>query len=136
MTTSRPLRLVLPWIVAGLCAGCGAAEQVDDGPAPAAPRAITRTNTCPQFRWWLLLPKSLPLGQTTEIIVDVSDPDTPLTKLAFDWQAEAGVFSDPDLSSTAYTCERVGRQALTFFARDPQDCTSVLQLDVQCTEPP
>jgi hypothetical protein len=99
------------------------------------PRAVTRTNTCPQFGWWLLLPKSLPVGQTTEIFVDVSDSDTSLSKLAFAWEAKAGVFSDPDLASTAYTCARSGREALTFSARDEQDCTSVLNIDVECFEP-
>lgn len=135
MTPPRAPRPTLLWMLASVCVGCGSAEQARPAEPDEAPQAVTRTNTCPEFGWWRLLPKSLAVGETTEIFVDVSDADTPLDELAFEWRAETGTFSHAELAATAYTCAQIGRQMLTFSARDEQGCTSVLQLDVQCFEP-
>jgi hypothetical protein len=129
------VELALLLLVTEACLSCGTAEQVSDESSSRGPRALTQTNSCPAFEWWLLLPKSLPLGENTEIVVNVSDPETPSSKLRFDWASPSGAFSDPLLADTTYTCLSLGRQVLTLSARDELDCTSVLELDVHCFEP-
>lgn len=121
-------------LVAFACLGCGTAESVtvDDHQTP---EIVARANVCPEFGWWLLLPKSLRIGETTDILVNVSDPDSPRAKLTFDWAATTGSFSELHRADTTYTCRRVGHQALTLDARDDLDCRSVLELDVTCLDP-
>jgi hypothetical protein len=136
-------RLCLVAALAGL--GCGATDRAtadhDRPPEPALATVVT--NVCPEFSWWLLLPKRLRLGETTEVIVNVTDPDAPAAPLEFEWASAAGAFSEPTgvegleelvLAQTAYTCEASGQQRLTLSARDESDCTSTLDLDVLCTD--
>lgn len=126
-------------LVTSACLSCGAAEQLSyEGvteEVEPAPQAITRTNACPEFGYWVLSPRTLAVGETTEIAVDVSDPDAPRSRLSFAWQAATGAFSDRFWSDTAYTCQNAGPQALTLLARDADDCTSRLELAVVCLEP-
>jgi hypothetical protein len=75
----------------------------------------------------------LQLGQTTEIVVSVNDPDTAVSALALNWASTAGSFSQPKLADTAYTCDSEGLQLLTLSASDDLNCTSVLELNVECT---
>ena len=123
-------------LAAFACSGCGAGDSVkherDDRETP---QAVSRANVCPEFGWWLVLPRSLRLGDTTEIVVNVTDPDTPRSKLKFEWAATTGAFSELHLADTSYTCQRLGRQVLTLDARDDLDCASVLELDVDCLDP-
>lgn len=134
----------LACLVAAL-AGCGAADQTTAGyePPHEPARATATTNLCPEFSWWLLLPKSLRLGETTEVIVNVTDPDAQASPLEFEWASPVGAFSEATgvegleelvLAQTAYTCEASGQQRLTLSARDESDCTSTLDLDVLCTD--
>ena len=132
----KPLAPLL--LVALGCLSCGAAEQYSyEGVAESepVPQAVTRVNTCPEFGYWVLLPRSLDVGETTEIAVNVDDPDAPRSRLSFEWEAQSGAFSDRFWSDTAYTCESVGKQELTLRARDEDDCTSDLRLAVFCLEP-
>jgi hypothetical protein len=146
MTQRSHVARSLACLVAALAgAGCGAADQTSaDYERPPEPvRATATTNVCPEFSWWLLLPKKLRLGETTEVIVNVTDPDAPASPLAFEWVSPVGAFSEPAgveglgdlvLAQTAYTCEASGQQRLTLSARDESDCTSTLDLDVLCTD--
>ena len=136
MTLPRRLRALCVLVTAVSSVACGAAEQVDEERAPTIEaRATGVLNSCPEFGWWLLLPKSLPLGGTTEIVVNVSDADSPTNKLHFDWAASSGEFSNPERAETGYTCKSLGAQELVLEARDDSDCTSTLLLDVFCDEP-
>ncbi len=121
-------------IAAIACAGCGAAESVTTEERKA-PAVVSTANVCPAFGWWILLPRSLRLGETTDILVNVTDPDTPRSKLKLDWAATTGTFSELHRADTAYTCRHLGNQVLTLDARDDFDCVSVLQLDVTCLDP-
>jgi len=146
MTLRRRLTRSLTCLVAALASvGCGAADSTNaDYDRPPEPvRATAHTNVCPEFSWWLLLPKRLRLGETTEVIVNVTDPDAPASPLQFEWASPAGAFSEGTgvegletlvLAQTAYTCEASGEQRLTLSARDESDCTSTLDLDVLCTD--
>ncbi len=125
-----------PWVLlaAFACLACGTAESVTfEGRKP--PEIGSRANVCPAFGWWLVLPRSLRLGETTDILVNVTDPDTPRAKLTLQWAATAGTFSELHRADTTYTCRRLGPQALTLDARDELDCASVLELEVTCLEP-
>jgi hypothetical protein len=139
------LRSVTCLLAVLLSVGCGAGERtISDYQRPPDPlQATASTNVCPTFGWWLLLPKSLRLGETTEVIVNVSDPDAPASPLQFEWASSVGAFSEATgvegledlvLAQTAYTCEASGQQRLTLSARDESDCTSTLDLDVLCTD--
>lgn len=79
-----------------------------------------------------MLPRSLPVGETTEIIVNVSDTDTPLEKLSFEWFAVSGTFSEPYLAETGYTCEEAGRHQLVLVAQDDTDCWRSFDVDIAC----
>ncbi len=136
MTAWQLRRALSVLIVAASGAACGAAERVDEeGAPPLSAQATAVVNSCPEFGWWLLLPKSLPLGETTEIVVNVTDPDAPKTRLHFDWAASSGAFSYPYRAETSYTCQAVGTHELVLEARDESDCTSTLLLDVFCLDP-
>jgi hypothetical protein len=115
--------------------GCGAGDSVNHERDDEVPAPVSTANLCPQFSWWLLLPRSLRLGETSEILVNVFDPDTPRSKLKLDWAAANGVFSELHEADTSYTCQRRGRQLLTLDARDDLDCISVLELNVDCLAP-
>lgn len=126
----RPARLVV-YMVTALCLGCGAADQTRYE-REETPEAVTRTNACPAFNWFRLLPRSPRLGEATEIVVDVYDPDAPSSPLKLAWQAPTGAFSEPELAVTEYTCEEPGPQTLTLSAQDELECTKLLDLIVQC----
>ncbi len=123
-------------LVALVTLGCGAADSVrherDDSEMKPP---VSTANVCPEFGWWLLLPRSLRLGDTTEILVNVTDPDTPRGKLTFEWAAPTGAFSELHQADTSYLCQKRGRQVLTLEARDDLDCASELDLDVECLAP-
>jgi hypothetical protein len=135
MKTGRhfPARIVACLVTIG-CWGCGAADQASYE-REDTPQAVTRTNACPSFNWFRLLPRSAFIGDSTEILVDVLDPDAPTSELRLTWQAPSGAFSDPTRAITQYTCEALGPQTLTLSAQDELDCTSVLDLTVQCLSP-
>jgi hypothetical protein len=113
------------------CVGCGAADQTRYE-REETPQAVTHTNACPSFNWFRLLPRSPVVGEPTEIVVDVIDPDAPSSELTLAWQAPSGVFSEPELAITDYTCDEQGPQTLTLSAQDALECTKVLDLIVQC----
>jgi hypothetical protein len=116
------------------CLSCGSADETRAAyhPPEPVPKATVQTRSCPEFGWWMTLPRSLPVGATTEIMVNVSDADTPLEKIALEWVAETGSFSTPNLSDTSYTCELEGQQRLALVARDDTDCLRTLGVDIEC----
>jgi hypothetical protein len=137
-STPRPSRVggFLLTLVAGVCFGCGAAERVDEVTGtPAAPLAISRLRSCPEFGWWLILPKVMAVGASADLLVNVSDADTPLDKLKFEWQSSSGSFSQPTLLETRYTCVTEGPQNLQLVATDDTDCRRALPLNLTCVEP-
>jgi len=130
------LTRVLMTIVAATCASCGAAETVDEVVGrPTEPQAVSRLRSCPEFGWWLMLPKTPAVGDPAEIVVNVSDQDTPLDKIAFNWVATAGEFSAPQLLQTSFTCHAEGHQTLALVARDDTDCERVLDIQITCFPP-
>ncbi len=132
MTIERHLlaRLVA-CLLAAWCLGCGAADQTRYE-REETPQAVTRTNACPSFNWFRLLPRSPFVGESTEIVVDVLDPDAPSSELRLAWHAPTGVFSEPERAITDYTCAEQGSQSLKLFAQDDLDCIRVLDLTVEC----
>jgi hypothetical protein len=133
---ARVLRLAALGVSA-LCGGCGTTDvtQAERSVPEEVPQAIVKPRACPQFGWWMALPKSLAVGETTEIMVAVDDADTPAEKLAFAWSAESGWFSTPHGADTSYTCERSGRQRLALIARDDTDCLRTFGVEIECLQP-
>lgn len=129
----RPARVVAIMLTM-LCLGCGAADQTRYE-REETPQAVTRTNACPLFNWFRLLPRSPVVGESTEIVVDVYDPDASSSELKLAWQAPTGAFSEPSLAITEYTCDEPGPQTLTLSAQDELDCIKVLDLTVVCLPP-
>jgi hypothetical protein len=129
----RPARIVA-CLVTVLCLGCGAADQTRYE-REETPQAVGRTNACPSFNWFRLLPRSPFVGESTEIVVDVFDPDAPSSQLKLAWRAPTGAFSEPERAITDYTCEAPGPETLTLSAQDELDCTKLLDLTVVCQPP-
>ncbi len=125
--------LVLMTLAASLCLACGVAEQVDEVVGAArTPQATANPRSCPQFGWWMMLPKAPSVGVPAEIRVDVSDADTPLEALSFEWVASTGTFSEPAATETTFTCEREGYQSIALIARDDTDCARQLDIQISC----
>lgn len=131
----RP-RLDLVTLVASLCLACGVAERVDDVAGPSRePQAVLRTRACPELGSWLMVPKTPSVGAPADVRVNVSDADTPLEQLSFDWVAESGTFSEPHATHTTFTCEREGYQTIALVTRDDTDCVRALDIQLVCFPP-
>lgn len=131
MTTAP--RLAFATFMAIACVACGAAEQVDEVVgASREPQAATRSRSCPQFGWWLMLPKTPSVGAPAEISVNVTDADSSLEKLSFQWLAGSGTFSAPSKADTSFTCAREGYQTLALVARDETGCARQLDIQISC----
>lgn len=126
-------RLVLAAFMATVCLACGVAEQVDEVVgASRTPQASTRLRYCPEFGWWMMLPKAPSVGAPASIRVNVSDSDTPLEDISFEWVAASGTFSELTAADTSFTCEREGYQTIALVARDDTDCARELDIQILC----
>jgi hypothetical protein len=116
--------------------GCGSAEHavipepVEAGSDQA--EVSSRVNVCPLFTGSLVMPQRIALGETSEIMVRVTDPDAPDSQLVLAWSASSGTFSASDNRMTTYRCGEPGTQQLTCTAKDKPGCVSSLNIDVEC----
>lgn len=125
--------LGLMTFMATLGLACGAVEQVDEViGASRAPQASIRLRSCPEFGWWMMLPKTPVIGVPAQIRVDVSDLDTPRDAISFEWVAASGSFSQPEEANTSFTCEREGHQTIALIARDDAGCARQLDIQFAC----
>jgi hypothetical protein len=133
MAMTMAPRLAFVTFMAIACGACGAAEQVDEVVgASREPQATTGPRSCPQFGRWLMLPRTPAIGVPAEISVNVTDPDSPLEKLAFQWVAGSGSFSEPSSADTSFTCEHEGYQTLALVVRDETGCARQLDIQISC----
>jgi hypothetical protein len=78
------------------------------------------------------MPQRIAPGESTEIMVRVTDPDAPDSQLVLAWSAASGTFSASDKPMTTYRCVEPGTQQLTCTAKDKPGCVSELDIDVEC----
>ncbi len=119
------------WLLA-----CGSAEHaVIPEPAEAGAdqaEVSSGVNVCPLFTGSLVMPQRIAPGESTEIMVRVTDPDAPDSQLVLAWSAASGTFSASDKPMTTYRCVEPGTQQLTCTAKDKPGCVSELDIDVEC----
>lgn len=116
--------------------GCGSAEHsvIPEPEEAGADQAEVSSgvNVCPLFTGSLVMPQRIALGEASEIMVRVTDPDAPDSQLVLSWSAASGTFSASDNRMTIYRCGEPGTQRLTCTAKDKPGCVSTLNIDVEC----
>src|SRR5262245_41723316 len=109
----------------------GSSSSTGDG----ALRAGGDSNFWPVFDSFQLVPRDLDPGNFADATVWVSDRDDGTSQLSYAWSATSGVFTEPWLPETQYSCTQPGYQELTVIVRDPRGCDTALPLSVNCVAP-
>ena len=127
--------LLLCWVC--LLPACGSSGDHNPYPTRADGRLHPAVdyNLCPVFAYHMLLPHDVDPGDSADATVWVVDPDDEEAELRFAWSATSGIFSDPWLPETKYSCAASGLQGLTLQVRDPRGCERSLELEVNCLSP-
>jgi hypothetical protein len=121
----------------GACAlfGCGTGEQTpvpDLADAQPYVQIDPTVNVCPTFDASLVIPLDIPPKASAQIVVRATDPDGDSAAIIYDWTAPSGSFSNPNRSTTTYSCAALGPQALRVSALDERSCASSLVINVDC----
>jgi len=133
----RALRSALVLCCVCELSACGSTGDHGSGPSGADGRLRPAVdyNFCPIFDYYLLVPRDIEPGVAAEAAVWVSDRDDEPANLSYAWRATSGIFSEPWLRKTTYSCAAPGEQTLTVDVRDPRGCKNSLPLGVNCVAP-
>jgi hypothetical protein len=117
-------------------AGCGSADRTKqerpEEPDSQAVNVEQTINICPQFVGSIVLPQTIPPGETAVVGVHATDPDGDDALLTYEWTATSGTFSDPEQAATHYDCDATGAQILTVVTKDARGCHVQLDIAVTC----
>jgi hypothetical protein len=91
LQTSVP-RLIAATLAGLLAAGCGGSPAAPP-PPPPTPTPLPLVNEAPRIQALTLQKERVEVNEEISVTAVVSDAETPLDQLTYEWQAEGGTFS-------------------------------------------
>lgn len=97
-------------------------------------RVNGKLNMCAELTTVVVAPLQTSVGYTIDVRAEAMDLEG--DPIEYAWTADGGVFEDPSVPDTFYTCEEVGNHELTITVSDDgfEQCACSWSVDVRCVD--